>query len=132
MNGAPPRIVVFAPDLVLAALFDPTARQVLEAWRDGRIKPVIDRELLLAYLKMLRKAGLTSELLRHWAAWFTNKEASIYIESDENSQTGIIARCDTIASLGSAAEIICFRIPQRPNPGLVTWKTAEQWAAKMM
>jgi hypothetical protein len=102
------RKVVLAPDLFLAALFDARARETLNLWRDGLIFPVVTRELLLLYLKTLRQAGLSQELVRKWSLWLTAGGKTIYLEDFPPQQATGLALCREIAS-ATGAELLATK-----------------------
>lgn len=91
------RKVVFAPDILVSALYDPRARDILNRWRDGQILPVVTRDLLLIYLRALGKAGLTPELIRKWSLWLTSPGRSLYIDDVVCSQSTGLVLCREIA-----------------------------------
>jgi hypothetical protein len=97
--------VIFAPDLIGAAFIDPRARAVLEQWRDGEFKIILNRQLLLRYLKTLRDLGLPSHLLKRWTLWLTSAEKSNYLNDFETNEKSAIKTCEAIPS----AQIICSR-----------------------
>lgn len=57
--------VILTPELLLNGLKDASAVHILNAWRDGKLKPILNQELIVCYTKALRAAGLNSECLRH-------------------------------------------------------------------
>lgn len=75
-----PRKVVLAPDVLIAALYDPRARDILNQWRDSQIVPVVTRELLVLYLRTFNQAGLTPDLIRKWSLCLTTPPKVIYRE----------------------------------------------------
>ena len=97
--------MVLAPDLLLRALFDPRAREILNQWRDGLIQPVVTRDLLLLYLKTLRQAGLSPELVRKWSLWLTAAEKTIYLEGLAVEQGSGLELCREVAR-GTGAELL--------------------------
>jgi hypothetical protein len=99
------RRVVFTPALVLAALFDPEARAHLNQWRDRAIIPVLNRELLLAYLRLLKQAGLEQEQIRHWTLWFTSPERAVYLSELVTGSENSAEICNIIAQAESAVVI---------------------------
>ena len=58
MSRHEPRPLVFAPDFLGIALFDPAGLRILNLWRDGRLQPVVNRPLLLSYFRVFRALGL--------------------------------------------------------------------------
>jgi hypothetical protein len=96
------RKVVFAPDVLIASLYDAEARALLHGWRDGAIVPVVTRDLLLLYLRTFRQAGLGPELVRKWSLWLTAAGKALYREdSQANNATGL-ALCREVAEANGA------------------------------
>ncbi|MGZ8938575.1 MAG: hypothetical protein ACXW32_05120 [Limisphaerales bacterium] len=101
----PPRKVVLAPDIFVAALYDARARAILHQWRDGEILPVVTRDLLLLYLRTFSQAGLTSDLIRKWSLWFTAPAKSLYLENFAPHQSTGLKLCCEVAA-GTSALLI--------------------------
>lgn len=120
--------VVLAPDLVVAGLFDPHAREVLNAWRDGAIKLVLSRRLLVAYLRALRKAGVPSPVLHVWALWFHQPNRAELVAMGVPSQKSLAAHCSALAKIGNGNAVICWHGPDRPASA--DWMTARDWLAR--
>jgi hypothetical protein len=91
------RKVVFAPDILIASLYDAEARTILYQWRDGMVVPVVTRDLLLLYLRTLRQAGLEPELVRKWSLWLTAAGRAIYREDCTKSISSGLALCRAVA-----------------------------------
>ena len=81
MNSAAhiPKRVVLGPDVIAKGFVNTTCLRILESWRDGKVRPVVTRELLVLYLKILRSMKLPDSQLRTWTIWFTAKDKSIFI-----------------------------------------------------
>jgi hypothetical protein len=109
--------VVFAPDLIGAAFIDPHARAVLERWRDGQFKTVLNRQLLLLHLKTVRDLGVPPHLLKRWTLWFTTAEKSIYFSDSETEEMNPIKLCE---ALSETAPIISFRKPESTSRPWIT------------
>ena len=101
----PPRKVVFAPDILIASLYEAEARAVLHQWRDGAVVPVVTRDLLLLYLRTFRQAGLGPELLRKWSLWLTAADKVIYREDFQANHPSGLALCREVAQANDAAVI---------------------------
>ena len=85
----PPRSFILDFSVVLSRITDPDCRELLLHWRDGKIRPVVSRELLKYYLRQLEKSGCSTALMRWWSLWLTNSERSLYLpelekESDDS------------------------------------------------
>lgn len=94
--------VVFAPDILVASLYDAEARALLHQWRDGAIVPVVTRDLLLLYLRTLRQAGLGPELVRKWSLWLTAVDKVIYRENFKANHSSGLALCREVAEANGA------------------------------
>lgn len=89
--------VVLTPELVARGLRDAACLRVLNEWRDGKLVPVINRDLILHYTKALRSAGIGHVQLKRWLWWFTAAERSEYRPQIEISHDDVIALCDRLA-----------------------------------
>jgi hypothetical protein len=97
-----PRRVVFAPDVLIASLYDAEARTMLHQWRDGAIVPVVTRDLLLLYLRTFRQVGLGPELVRKWSLWFTGPDKAVYREDSQGNNSTGLALCRDVAEANGA------------------------------
>lgn len=95
--SAAPRLVVFTPEFIGQSLVDDTCAAVLVHWRNRVIRPVVCRELLLRYLKLLRQLGLTDRLIQRWAWWFTHPTAARIVEGHAGDPSNLQSLCDTLA-----------------------------------
>ena len=102
------RRVVLAPDVLVCALYDPRAREILNQWRDALILPIVTRELLLLYVRTLNQSGLPHELIRKWSLWLTAPGKSLYLETATPLQKTGLELCDAIAQQNDA--IVLTRI----------------------
>ena len=126
--------VVFAPDVLAAGLFGLGADLLFERWRDGRLRPVTNRDLLRFYLRILSRLGLGEELLGRWARWLTSADTAVYLEQLEAPGEGIGSLCDRIAREGAAdcvvhAGMLGDLLPSDVADGVV-WVTFEQFLAR--
>ena len=104
-----PRKVVLGPDILVAALFDARARQIVNRWRDGEIMPVVTRELLVAYLRALARAGLSPDLLQKWSLWLTTPGKVFFLEQSGNGAAASAAEICRELALAHGAELITCR-----------------------
>lgn len=112
MSAPPIPSIVFAPDLPGASLFDPHALHVVEQWRDGAIKVVINRPLLMLQLKALRDMGLTPELVRRWTLWLTSPGRADYLDDPAvEARSTPVDLCESLAAASGAIQIVCWRLP---------------------
>ena len=118
------RKVVLAPNLIGAALIDPAARRVLEAWRDGKFVAVMNRELIALHLRALNRVGLPAELIKRWAYWFSSPEKAFFMEK-QLASTASVDLCETLASASKAEAIICWKRPPEKSSSL--WLAAAEY-----
>ena len=115
------RKVVFAPNLIPAALLDPFARRVLERWRDGELVVVMNRDLLTAHLRELKHIGLPTHLIKRWAYWLSDK--TDFLQLDLPPQKSAMHLCEALAKPSNATAIVCWKLPAEKNSPL--WKIAK-------
>lgn len=72
------KLVLLLPEAFARGVFDPQSRPLLELWRDGKIRLVVNRWLVVRYLKALAACGVPSRLIRWWAWWLTNETKVSY------------------------------------------------------
>ncbi len=113
--------VVFTPEIVLRGLIEPTSLQILLAWRDGKLKPVISRDLALCYTKLLRAAGLGPDLLKRWLWWFTDPEKSEYKPEFEGDSESIVTCCEKLALANRVDGIVHSKSYQPPLNAEAMW-----------
>jgi hypothetical protein len=114
--------VVLTPDVVGRALLDVDHAGVLRLWRDARIRPVLNRPLLLRYLRLLRQLGLGDRLLRHWTWWFTGSSKVEFLAGSELDIAGLPEICVTLAR-ESGAVCVLHGSTLEPPGGEVPWLT---------
>jgi len=122
-----PREVVFAPDLVGRAMFEADAAGVFQLWREGRIRPVVNRALLARYLRVLRAVGLEEGLLRRWGWWFTTAPWGRYVVGGSDESLSLADLCLEVARQ-NAAECIVHSGLIMPLPGAPPWLAAADFA----
>ena len=123
MTDSKLRKVVFAPNLIAAALLDPFARRVLERWRDGEFLVVMNRDLLTAHLRELKHIGLPPHLIKRWAYWLSSPEKTDFLQLDLPSQKSLTSLCETLAKTSHATAIICWKLPAQKTTSI--WKLAK-------
>ncbi len=77
----PPLHAVIDPAVLLREIMIPSDRPVCDAWRDGTIVPVVTLKILNHTLGLLHGLALPSELLEHWALWFTHAEHCVVVRT---------------------------------------------------
>lgn len=124
--------VVMAPDLLVGAFFDPICRRVLTQWRDAFLKPVLNRDLLIAYLKVLHRLGLRAEDVQRWTTWFTSNSKVIYLDDVTVQSASGWELCRAVAGAEPECGIISWRLPEDPDPvqSSIVF-TAEEWIRKV-
>jgi hypothetical protein len=117
-------VVVLAPDLVGRSLVEPQSAAVLRLWRDGRIRPALNRSLLLRYLRLLRHLGIDNRLLKRWAWWFNANTRTAFL--NDARVTADITVPELCANLARQSHAVCIihAASIAPPPGDVLWLTA--------
>lgn len=118
--------VVLSPELLGAAFLDADCRRITLLWRDGLVKPVLCRELLLRYLKVLREMGLGADLLRQWSLWLTTADKALYLGEPENSTESLDQLCARVAEAGQARAVVTWH--KRDNQ-VVTENSKLKWSS---
>ena len=117
------RKVILAPNLIAAALLDPFARRVLERWRDGEFVVVMNRDLLTAHLRELKRIGLPPHLIKRWAYWLSSLEKTDFLQLDLPPQKSLTTLCESLAKTSHAQTIICWKLPPQKTAPL--WRPAK-------
>jgi hypothetical protein len=120
-------VVVLSPDLVGRSLFDAQSAAVLRLWRDRRIRPALNRSLLLRYMRLLRNLGLDDHLLKRWAWWF-NANTRTAFPNDAQITPGITVP-ELCVNLARQSHAVCVihAASVVPRPGDVVWLTAAEF-----
>jgi hypothetical protein len=100
-----PITVVFSPDFLGAALQDARGAQVLYYWRDGLIRPALNRALLLRYLKLLRQLGLSDVQQRRWGWWFSATDRTVWVNDEVELAQPVPVLCAQLAQKSKARYI---------------------------
>lgn len=136
MAQPPQRVVLFAPDFFADAFGHQAGFDTLQLWRDGQIRPIVHRVLLVRYFRIFGRLGFTERLIRWWGWWFSLPERTIPVEAE--FQPAISARelCETLARAAGAQCVICSSSSaakpievQAAND--VPWLTAEQFVRSL-
>ena len=111
-----PISVVLAPEVLAKSLHDPHCQKVFELWRDGIIRVVVTRELLVTYLGLLKALGVPDEVLRRWAVWFTAETKSTVLLDSAPGRGGLSNSLEDAAVLGKAEAILYEMVPTSGAP----------------
>ena len=119
------RRVVIGPGVFARSFFVGECHDVLQRWRNGKIRPVVTRDLLAAYVRVFRALGLPDVQLRKWLYWFTSKETSDFLPEPAHSQDAPLPRLLFDAAQRGHAEFI---VTSSPADSLVrvTWARVNQ------
>lgn len=129
--------VVLAPNLIGRSFFDSASLRVLELWRDGRIIPVANRDLLLRYLRMLRALGVDSISTRRWLWWFTAAKKTHYLKDLSLPELNGYQLCSTLAKQSASRCVIWAGNEDNPEPKIrggidtVEWIIASNYTEKL-
>ena len=97
--------VVFTPEFLARGLSDPACIHVLHAWRDGAIQPIVSRELVVEYARVLGLLGLDAQLVRRWLWWFGSAERAVFDRLFESGEEQVAQKCTTLAEHADAVVV---------------------------
>jgi len=63
-------------------------RELLLAWREGLIQLAVNRELLVRYMRLMHRLGLSESLLRRWGWWFNSSKKCILARENPTPMNG--------------------------------------------
>jgi len=124
--------VVLAPDVIGCGFSEAHCGAILNLWRDGRLRPIVNRALLLRYLKLLRGLGLSELMIRRWGWWFSSNAKVLFLPESTPPGWNGAALCAGLARAGEARWILCRSRPSSlpaPEPGQeepVPWMTVDE------
>ena len=114
--GEPCRIVL-GPDVLARSFFCPHCYGVMQMWRNGEVRLVVTRALVLEYLKILSRMGIPHEQIRKWAWWFTSPDKVDFVEVAPDVEAGSASIAEQAARIGRAQGIVTA-IDHRPIDGI--------------
>jgi hypothetical protein len=120
-SGNPLR-VVFSPDALGGASFHPAAAPVRDAWREGRLQPVVCRALILRYLRLLHRLGLPERTVRWWGWWLGSPDKTLLLP-DPSGVSAVEVLCEALAGAAGSG---CVPVYWRLGPG-ETGRTDSPW-----
>lgn len=118
--------VILAPEVVGGLWLDAACAALFEAWRDGQLRPVVNRDLLMRYARLWRALGLPAVQVRRWSWWFTSPAKAWFLADDRSASSNVIECCVNLAILSGAACAIHRGIAPAPE-GEVRWLTASDF-----
>jgi len=118
-----PAKVIFAPDLIGASFIDADARKVVELWRNGAFKVVMNRELLVLHIKVLGQLGLSAELIRRWTLWLTVPERALFFPDICSNRASAIEICELLARETKTSRIVSAYVKAESKEG-ISWKSS--------
>ncbi len=101
-----PLRVILSPDLVGGLWVDASCAAVLEAWRDKKLRPAVNRDLLVRYVGLWRAMGLPEIQIRRWSWWFTAPSAVDFVPNDLSIQADPIKCCSELAIRTGASCVV--------------------------
>ena len=114
-NSCAPEKIILHPDVIGLSFFDPVCLEVLKHWRDGKILPVVSRDLLQNYFKLLHSLGIPQFLIRRWGWCFTAIEKSLYLKQDTFMYTELSDLYSYLAIHNRVRFIIAVRFGVHPE-----------------
>jgi hypothetical protein len=119
--------VVIAPDVVGNSFFVPECKAVLDLWRDGGITPIVTRDLLVRYVKVLRGLRIPDSLIRTWILWLTAEGKSLHlpdvVTGGKTTQQALLEA----ARSGGATSIVSNREDSSEGGAEFVWTTADEF-----
>lgn len=125
-SAARPLRVVFAPDLVGGLWLDADCAAVFEVWRNGELRPVVNRDLLMRYARLWREMGLAESQIRRWSWWFTAPGTAEFV-SENPSGTPSANECCTKAGIVSNSLCVVHRGVLQIQETEIPWVSATQF-----
>lgn len=99
---------VILPEVIAKSFHDADCRALLNWWRDGVIRPVLNHELLVLYACVLRDLGVSDPVIRRWLLWFTAEDKSNYIRREGPQLSGWYDIAIDAARIGGATSIVTY------------------------
>jgi hypothetical protein len=106
--------VVILPDVIARSFHDPDCKALLDYWRDGIIRPVLNHELLVLYARVLRQLGVPDSVVRRWLLWFTAENKSECSRKNGNPISGLRNIAIDAARAGGATFIVTDSVDWLP------------------
>lgn len=103
-----PDPVVILPEVLAKSFHDSECKVLLDWWRDGVIRPVLNHELLVLYARVLRDLGVPNPTIRRWLLWFTAVDKANYIRRDGPPRSGWHDIAVDAARTGGATSIVTY------------------------
>jgi hypothetical protein len=105
--------IVIQPDALGELILNASAHPILHAWRDGQLQPVICRELLLRYFRLLNRLGIPPRTVRWWGWWLGSPE-KVLIVHDPEPMLPLDELCNVLAAANQATAVL-RRASQKPQ-----------------
>ena len=105
-SASRPFQVILAPDIVGGLWVDTDCAAVFEAWRDRKLQPAVNRDLLLRYVRLWRAIGLPELQIRRWSWWFTSPATGRFVAEETPNNSSAIECCSRLAVVVSAGCVI--------------------------
>jgi hypothetical protein len=120
--------IVVAPEVLAKSFLLDEYRELLVQWRDGTIRLVVTRDLLVCYLRLLKRLGLPEAQLRQWSAWFTAPEKAVFLpQAIGGTGCGRDILRDAVIR-GKASSVVCG-MPVESADG-VPWITVSEFLTR--
>jgi hypothetical protein len=123
-----PLRVVLTPEAFGRALVDPRAADVLIEWREGRIQPVVSRSLVLRYLRLLHRLGLSERTLRWWG-WWLGSPFKVHVVDPDPPMRALEGLCRALAEQTGAEWILHGRIEEAETASTEMGAVPPHWIA---
>ena len=108
----------------------------MELWRNNQIIPVVNRDLLIRYLRLLRELGIGPDLIRRWLWWFTADKKSKYLKDVVLPERNGYQLCSELANQTAADCVLWAGLQQNIEPislggiSTIRWISAPEFVAQ--
>jgi hypothetical protein len=93
------------PEVLGMGLWSEECERVLRLWRDGHVRWVVNRWLLVRYLRLLGRLGVAPDVIRWWSWWLADPARVVYLDNtvvpDDPYRT-----CSALARMGGATALV--------------------------
>lgn len=128
-DEARPLRVVLTPELIGRALHEQEPATILAHWRDRRLVLVLNRPLLIRYLRVLGRLGLHARLVRRWGWWFTASSRTLFTIDPNLENLPFKELCSGLARKHSPCRVVHGALSVPPS-GDQNWIGIDDFIAR--
>jgi len=126
--GSELKIILVTPDVLGKSFFEESSFRVLELWGKGSFQLAVNRWLLVRYLRVLNRVGVSAQCARWWSWWLTSSLKTRVIEVPPASQRPVEI-CAGLAREAGAEAIVCGVTSVAGHP--IPWITPSDFLSRM-